>query len=115
MHVPMNAQPLDYTSEYRQKFILQMVIGGAYYLVQSEIYEDLASRELNGSNPRTTVMVVPLRDFEIVTSVHVLCPEHTWSSTRQLETRWCCLRCRLPSSWASRALPWSSQSTPLKK
>lgn len=37
-----------------------MVIAGAFYpnyFVQGEIDEDLATRELSGFNPRTTVMV----------------------------------------------------------
>lgn len=37
-----------------------MVIAGAYYpnyFLQGEIDEDLASRDLSGFNPRTTVMV----------------------------------------------------------
>ncbi|KAF1374862.1 hypothetical protein PFLUV_G00233470 [Perca fluviatilis] len=60
MHVPESAQPSDYTSAHRQKFILQVVIAGAHYpnyFVQGEIDEDLASRDLSGFNPRTTVMV----------------------------------------------------------
>ncbi|XP_038584819.1 ATP-dependent RNA helicase TDRD9 isoform X1 [Micropterus salmoides] len=60
MHVPENTQPMDYTSTNRQKFILQVVIAGAYYpnyFLQGEIDEDLASRELSGFNPRTTVMM----------------------------------------------------------
>eukprot|EP00064_Thunnus_orientalis_P020008 superscaffoldBa00005280_g20139 len=60
MHVPDNTQPSDYTSIHKQKFILQVVIAGAYYpnyFVQGEMDEDLASRELSGFNPRTTVMV----------------------------------------------------------
>lgn len=38
----------------------QVVIAGAYYpnyFVQGEIDDDLASRELSGFNPNTTVMV----------------------------------------------------------
>ncbi|XP_078132966.1 ATP-dependent RNA helicase TDRD9 isoform X2 [Sander vitreus] len=60
MRVPESAQPSDYTSAHRQKFILQVVIAGAHYpnyFVQGEIDEDLASRDLSGFNPRTTVMV----------------------------------------------------------
>ncbi|KAA8582197.1 hypothetical protein FQN60_008937 [Etheostoma spectabile] len=60
IHVPESAQPLDYTSVHKQKFILQVVIAGAHYpnyFVQGEIDEDLASRDLSGFNPRTAVMV----------------------------------------------------------
>ncbi|XP_042356788.1 ATP-dependent RNA helicase TDRD9 [Plectropomus leopardus] len=60
MHVQESTQPMDYTSTHRQKFILQVAIAGAHYpnyFVQGEIDEDLASRELNGHNPKTTVMV----------------------------------------------------------
>ncbi|XP_068435838.1 ATP-dependent RNA helicase TDRD9 isoform X2 [Clinocottus analis] len=60
MHVPESIQSLDYTSTHKQKFMLQVVIAGAHYpkyFVQGEISEDLASRELNGFNPRTTVML----------------------------------------------------------
>nr|XP_020446743.1 putative ATP-dependent RNA helicase TDRD9 isoform X2 [Monopterus albus] len=67
MHVSLNAQPLG--SEHRQKFILQMVIAGAYYpnyFVQSEINEDLASRELSGFNPRTTVMLRNLPPYSFL-------------------------------------------------
>ncbi|XP_022606674.1 ATP-dependent RNA helicase TDRD9 [Seriola dumerili] len=59
MHVQDN-EPSDYTSTHKQKFILQVVIAGAYYpnyFLQGEIDEDLASRELSGYNPRTTVMM----------------------------------------------------------
>ncbi|XP_054469828.1 ATP-dependent RNA helicase TDRD9 [Anoplopoma fimbria] len=60
MHVLQSIQPLDYTSTHRQKFILQVVIAGAHYpnyFIQGEIDEDLASKELSGFNPRTTVML----------------------------------------------------------
>uniref|UniRef100_A0A8C4NIM8 ATP-dependent RNA helicase TDRD9 n=1 Tax=Dicentrarchus labrax TaxID=13489 RepID=A0A8C4NIM8_DICLA len=66
MHVPENPQPSDYTSTHRQKFILQVVIAGAYYpnyFVQGDIDEDLASRELSGFNPRTTVRNLPPYSF----------------------------------------------------
>ncbi|XP_044023708.1 ATP-dependent RNA helicase TDRD9 isoform X3 [Siniperca chuatsi] len=69
MHVLENTQPLDYTSAHRQKFILQVVIAGAYYpnyFVQGEIDEDLASRELSGFNPRTTVMVRNLPPYSFL-------------------------------------------------
>ncbi|XP_051801542.1 ATP-dependent RNA helicase TDRD9 [Acanthochromis polyacanthus] len=60
MHVSEDIQSSDYSTAHKQRFILQVVIAGAYYpnyFVQGEIDEHLASRELNGFNPRTTVMV----------------------------------------------------------
>uniref|UniRef100_A0A8C2ZEN8 ATP-dependent RNA helicase TDRD9 n=1 Tax=Cyclopterus lumpus TaxID=8103 RepID=A0A8C2ZEN8_CYCLU len=66
MHVPESIQSLDYTSTQRQKFILQVVIAGAHYpnyFVQGEIDEDLASRDLNGFNPRTTLRNLPPYSF----------------------------------------------------
>ncbi|TMS21083.1 ATP-dependent RNA helicase TDRD9 [Larimichthys crocea] len=69
MRVPENAQPSDYTSTHRQKFILQVVIAGAYYpnyFVQGEIDETLASRELSGFNPRTTVMLRKLPPYSFL-------------------------------------------------
>ncbi|XP_061650873.1 ATP-dependent RNA helicase TDRD9 isoform X1 [Phyllopteryx taeniolatus] len=67
--VTENSQPLDYTSMHTHKLILQMVIAGAYYpnyFVQGEIDEDLASRELSGLNPRTTVMVRNLPPYSFL-------------------------------------------------
>ncbi|XP_054653548.1 ATP-dependent RNA helicase TDRD9 [Dunckerocampus dactyliophorus] len=69
MCVPDNTQPTDYTSIHAQKFILQVVIAGAYYphyFVQGEINEDLASRELSGLNPRTTVMLRNLPPYSFL-------------------------------------------------
>ncbi|KAM7375860.1 hypothetical protein PAMP_005626 [Pampus punctatissimus] len=69
MHVTDNPQPLDYTSIHRQKFILQVVIAGAHYpnyFVQGEIDEDLASKEMSGFNPRTTVMVRNLPPYSFL-------------------------------------------------
>ncbi|XP_060919687.1 ATP-dependent RNA helicase TDRD9 [Labrus mixtus] len=69
MHVQENPQPLDYTNAHRQKFILQVVIAGAYYpnyFVQGEIDEDLASREMSGFNPRTTVMMRNLPPYSFL-------------------------------------------------
>uniref|UniRef100_A0A4W6FL00 ATP-dependent RNA helicase TDRD9 n=1 Tax=Lates calcarifer TaxID=8187 RepID=A0A4W6FL00_LATCA len=48
---------------------LRMVIAGAYYpnyFVQGEIDEDLASRELSGFNPRTTVMLRNLPPYSFL-------------------------------------------------
>lgn len=50
----------------------QMAIAGAYYpnyFVHVEINEELASKELSGFNPRTTVMVYPLIDYFKLTKV----------------------------------------------
>ncbi|XP_028993907.1 ATP-dependent RNA helicase TDRD9 isoform X2 [Betta splendens] len=68
MHVP-DAQPSDYTNSHRQKFILQIVIAGAYYsnyFLQGEMDEKMAYRELNGFNPRTTVMVRNLPPYSFL-------------------------------------------------
>ncbi|XP_068195445.1 ATP-dependent RNA helicase TDRD9 [Antennarius striatus] len=59
MHVSENTELLNYTSKNWQKFILQMVIAGAFYpnyYFLGEVDEELASRELSGFNHRTTVM-----------------------------------------------------------
>uniref|UniRef100_A0A3B5A8K9 RNA helicase n=1 Tax=Stegastes partitus TaxID=144197 RepID=A0A3B5A8K9_9TELE len=69
MHVPQDTQSSDYSSTHKQKFILQVVIAGAYYpnyFVQGEMDEHLASRELNGFNPRTTVMVRNLPPYSFL-------------------------------------------------
>nr|XP_057945957.1 ATP-dependent RNA helicase TDRD9 isoform X2 [Doryrhamphus excisus] len=64
-----DSQPSDYTSMHAQKFILQVVIAGAYYphyFVQGEISEDMASRELSGLNHRTTVMLRNLPPYSFL-------------------------------------------------
>ncbi|XP_041810147.1 ATP-dependent RNA helicase TDRD9 [Chelmon rostratus] len=69
MFVSENTEPSDYTSSHRQKFILQVVIAGAYYpnyFVQGEIDEDLASKDLSGFNPGTTVIVRSLPPFSFL-------------------------------------------------
>ncbi|XP_019725760.1 ATP-dependent RNA helicase TDRD9 isoform X2 [Hippocampus comes] len=69
MCVPENTQPSDYKSIHTQKFILQVVIAGAYYpnyFVQGEIDDDLASRELSGFNPNTTVMMRNLPTYSFL-------------------------------------------------
>uniref|UniRef100_A0A3Q1C9R2 ATP-dependent RNA helicase TDRD9 n=1 Tax=Amphiprion ocellaris TaxID=80972 RepID=A0A3Q1C9R2_AMPOC len=69
MHVSEDSQSSDYSSTHKQRFILQVVIAGAYYpnyFVQGEIDEHLASRELNGFNPRTTVMVRNLPPYSFL-------------------------------------------------
>ncbi|XP_061600189.1 ATP-dependent RNA helicase TDRD9 [Cololabis saira] len=60
MHVAEDSQSSDHSTTHKQKFILQLVIAGACYpnyFVQGEMDEDMASRELCGFDPRTTVMV----------------------------------------------------------
>uniref|UniRef100_A0A3P9PL23 RNA helicase n=1 Tax=Poecilia reticulata TaxID=8081 RepID=A0A3P9PL23_POERE len=60
MHVLEDSPSPDNTSINRQKFILQIVIAGAFYpnyFFQQEIDQRQACKELNGFNPRTTVMV----------------------------------------------------------
>uniref|UniRef100_A0A671WDL9 ATP-dependent RNA helicase TDRD9 n=1 Tax=Sparus aurata TaxID=8175 RepID=A0A671WDL9_SPAAU len=69
MHVPEEPQSLDYTNTHLQKFILQVVIAGAYYpnyFVQQDIDEDMATKELSGHNPRTTVMVRNLPPYSFL-------------------------------------------------
>ncbi|XP_068615221.1 ATP-dependent RNA helicase TDRD9-like, partial [Brachionichthys hirsutus] len=69
MHVSKDTELLDYSSINRQKFILQVAIAGAYYphyFLQGELDEDLASRELSGFNPRTTVMLRNLPPYSFL-------------------------------------------------
>ncbi|CAJ1073594.1 ATP-dependent RNA helicase TDRD9 [Xyrichtys novacula] len=69
MHVQENTQPLDYTSTHRLKFILQVVMAGALYpnyFVQGEIDDRLASRDMCGSNARTTVMLRKLPPYSFL-------------------------------------------------
>ncbi|XP_055087287.1 ATP-dependent RNA helicase TDRD9 [Periophthalmus magnuspinnatus] len=69
MHIPESSQPLDYTSTHQQKFILEVVIAGAYYpnyFVQGEVDEYLASRELSNLSPRTTVVVRNLPPYSFL-------------------------------------------------
>ncbi|XP_057715243.1 ATP-dependent RNA helicase TDRD9 [Corythoichthys intestinalis] len=69
MRVPENTVHVAYTSTHTQRFILQLVIAGAYYpnyFVQGEIDEALASKELSGFNPRTTVMLRNLPPFSFL-------------------------------------------------
>ncbi|KAM9708386.1 ATP-dependent RNA helicase TDRD9 isoform 2-T2 [Menidia menidia] len=69
MHVLHDSQSFDYTSTHRQKFILQVVIAAAYYpnyFFQGEMDEDLASKELCGFNPRTTVMMRNLPPYSFL-------------------------------------------------
>ncbi|XP_030628475.1 ATP-dependent RNA helicase TDRD9 [Chanos chanos] len=66
MEVSESSTPVDYTSVNKQRFILQVVIAGAFYpnyFIQGEIDEEMASKELSGHDPRTTVMVRNLPQF----------------------------------------------------
>uniref|UniRef100_I3KW58 RNA helicase n=1 Tax=Oreochromis niloticus TaxID=8128 RepID=I3KW58_ORENI len=66
MNVAEESQFSDYTSAHKQAFILQVVIAGAYYpnyFLQVDIDEALASRELSGFNPRTTLRNLPPYSF----------------------------------------------------
>ncbi|CAL8272859.1 unnamed protein product [Merluccius merluccius] len=69
MHVSESPPSMDYTSIHRQKFILQVVIAGAYYpnyFVQGEMDEGLAARDLCGHDPKTTVMVRNLPPYSFL-------------------------------------------------
>uniref|UniRef100_A0A4W4EBT1 ATP-dependent RNA helicase TDRD9 n=1 Tax=Electrophorus electricus TaxID=8005 RepID=A0A4W4EBT1_ELEEL len=66
MHVSDSSHPLDYAGIHSQRFILQVVIAGAFYpnyFLQGAIDEEQASKELSGNDPRTTVMVRNLPPF----------------------------------------------------
>uniref|UniRef100_A0A3P9PLI0 RNA helicase n=1 Tax=Poecilia reticulata TaxID=8081 RepID=A0A3P9PLI0_POERE len=66
MHVLEDSPSPDNTSINRQKFILQIVIAGAFYpnyFFQQEIDQRQACKELNGFNPRTTVRNLPPYSF----------------------------------------------------
>ncbi|TRZ03643.1 hypothetical protein DNTS_008603 [Danionella cerebrum] len=59
MHTSSSSDPMDYTSLHKQRFILQVVIAGAFfpnYFSQGEIDEQLASKELSGNDPKTTIV-----------------------------------------------------------
>ncbi|KAJ8411736.1 hypothetical protein AAFF_G00153740 [Aldrovandia affinis] len=60
MHVSTDPPAMDYGSLHKQRFIMQIVIAGAFYpnyFSLSEIDEEMASKELSGHDPKTTVMV----------------------------------------------------------
>ncbi|XP_061087856.1 ATP-dependent RNA helicase TDRD9 [Conger conger] len=60
MHVRENPPAMDYASLHKQSFILQIAIAGAFYpnyFSLGEMDEELASKELSGNDPKTTVMV----------------------------------------------------------
>ncbi|XP_053534755.1 ATP-dependent RNA helicase TDRD9-like isoform X1 [Ictalurus punctatus] len=65
MHIS-ETSPSDYTSTHTQKFIVQVAIAGAFYpncFLQGTVDEELASKELYGNDPRTTVVVCNLPLF----------------------------------------------------
>ncbi|XP_031645059.1 ATP-dependent RNA helicase TDRD9-like [Oncorhynchus kisutch] len=64
MHVIENPLPMDYSSLHKQRFILQVVIAGAYYpnyFAQGEMDEDLS-----GHDPKTTVLVRNLPPYSFL-------------------------------------------------
>ncbi|XP_053535159.1 ATP-dependent RNA helicase TDRD9 isoform X1 [Ictalurus punctatus] len=66
MYISETSSPSDYTSTHTQKFILQVAIAGAFYpnyFLQGTVDEELASKELYGNDPRTTVVVRNLPPF----------------------------------------------------
>uniref|UniRef100_A0A8C8CWX0 RNA helicase n=1 Tax=Oncorhynchus tshawytscha TaxID=74940 RepID=A0A8C8CWX0_ONCTS len=69
MHVIENPLPMDYSSLHKQRFILQVVIAGAYYpnyFAQGEMDEELASKDLSGHDPKTTVLVRNLPPYSFL-------------------------------------------------
>ncbi|XP_056151357.1 ATP-dependent RNA helicase TDRD9 [Lampris incognitus] len=69
MHVTESPQTMDYTSLHTQRFILQVVIAGAFYpkyFTQAELDAELASKEMHGNDPRTTVMVKNLPPYSFL-------------------------------------------------
>uniref|UniRef100_A0A672IHW2 ATP-dependent RNA helicase TDRD9 n=1 Tax=Salarias fasciatus TaxID=181472 RepID=A0A672IHW2_SALFA len=66
MEVQEGSQSSSTTSSHRQKFIIQVVIAGAYYpnyFFQGDIADSLASRDLSGFDPRTTLRNLPPYSF----------------------------------------------------
>lgn len=66
MHITTTSNPTDYTNLHKQRFILQVAIAGAFfpnYFSQGEIDEQLASKELSGNDPKTTIMLRNLPPF----------------------------------------------------
>ncbi|KAG7277321.1 hypothetical protein CRUP_005855 [Coryphaenoides rupestris] len=69
MLVSEDPPPVDYTSIHRQKFIIQVVIAGAFYpnyFVQGELDEEQTARDLCGHDPKTTVMVRNLPPYSFL-------------------------------------------------
>ncbi|XP_031439020.1 ATP-dependent RNA helicase TDRD9 [Clupea harengus] len=66
MHPNSSHSSLDYTNLHMQKFILQVVIAGAFYpdyYLQGEIDDELAAKELSGYDPSTTVVIRNMPPF----------------------------------------------------
>ncbi|NXP07566.1 TDRD9 helicase, partial [Thinocorus orbignyianus] len=60
MHVNSQPSATDEESVYKQRFILQVVIAGAFYpnyFTFGKCHEEVAVRELAGKDPKTTVML----------------------------------------------------------
>ncbi|XP_053535136.1 ATP-dependent RNA helicase TDRD9 isoform X2 [Ictalurus punctatus] len=98
MHIS-ETSPSDYTSTHTQKFIVQVAIAGAFYpncFLQGTVDEELASKELYGNDPRTTIVglcrVLPLINERFWRSPRGLSvsPPRTaeTSSPSQRLTRW---------------------------
>ncbi|XP_053475884.1 ATP-dependent RNA helicase TDRD9-like isoform X1 [Ictalurus furcatus] len=98
MHIS-ETSPSDYTGARTQKFIVQVAIAGAFYpncFLQGTVDEELASKELYGNDPRTTIVglcrVLPLvneRFWRSPRSLSVSPPRAAeTSSPSQRLTRW---------------------------
>ncbi|KAL8168900.1 UNVERIFIED_CONTAM: ATP-dependent RNA helicase tdrd9, partial [Gekko kuhli] len=66
MHVNPQPPPMDRDYVYKQRFILQIVMAGAFYpnyfaLGQND--EEIAARELSGKDPKTTVMLKSMPSY----------------------------------------------------
>uniref|UniRef100_A0A3P9KJB0 ATP-dependent RNA helicase TDRD9 n=1 Tax=Oryzias latipes TaxID=8090 RepID=A0A3P9KJB0_ORYLA len=69
MHVTEDTQLPDYTSIHKQRFILQVAVAGAYYpnyFVQMEMDEQMATKDMCGLNPQTTVMLRRLPPYSFL-------------------------------------------------
>ncbi|XP_062326188.1 ATP-dependent RNA helicase TDRD9 isoform X1 [Osmerus eperlanus] len=69
MHVVESPAHMDYSSHHKQQFLLQVVIAAAYYpnyFMQGEMDEELASKELSGNDPTTTVLVRNLPPYSFL-------------------------------------------------
>ncbi|KAF4089812.1 hypothetical protein AMELA_G00042720 [Ameiurus melas] len=76
MNVSETSSPSDYTNTHTQKFILQVAIAGACYpnyFLQGTVDEELASRELHGYDPRTTVVVRNLPPYAFLYHKQLQC------------------------------------------
>ncbi|XP_036398195.1 ATP-dependent RNA helicase TDRD9 [Megalops cyprinoides] len=69
MHLSEKSPPTDYANVHKQRFILQIAIAGAFYpnyFSLGEIDEELASKDLSGNDPKTTVMVRNLPPYSFL-------------------------------------------------